>query len=87
MFSFGDGIQANGIALSPDERTLYVTNRDALVSIDLLPDGTGTVRHDLAKFQGDGAFGDGSAVDTEGRIYVSTRAGVQVVNPRGGCSA
>jgi gluconolactonase len=84
MFNFGDGIRANGIALSPDEKTLYVSNRDTVVIIDLLPDGTGSNnRHESEKLQGERVAGDGMAVDSEGRVYVSTRVGVQVLGPQG----
>lgn len=84
MYFFGDGIRANGIALSPDEKTLYVTDGDHMVCIELLPNGTDSEnRHISDKFQGQGAAGDGMAVDSEGRVYVSTRAGVQVMSPEG----
>jgi gluconolactonase len=84
LFFFGDGIRADGIALSPDEKTLYVSNRDNIVAIDLLPDGTGSNnRRESEKLQGQGVSGDGMTVDAEGRIYVSTRVGVQVMSPQG----
>lgn len=83
MFSFGDGMRANGIALSPDEKTLYAPNADVIVAFDILPDGTGRNRRDFAKLQGQGVAGDGMAVDAEGRIYVTTRVGVQVISPQG----
>jgi gluconolactonase len=84
MFFFGDGIRANGIALSPDEKTLYVTDGDHMVCIELLPDGRDSEnRHVSDKFQGQGAAGDGMAVDAEGRVYVSSRVGVQVMSSQG----
>jgi len=84
MFSFGDGIRANGIALSPDEKTLYVSDRDAIAIIELLPDGTGSNnRHESDRLQGNRVAGDGMTVDSEGRVYVSTRVGVQVLSPQG----
>ena len=84
MFSFGDGIRANGIALSPDEKTLYVSNRDNIVIIELRPDGTGSNnRHESEKLQGTGVNGDGMTVDSAGRVYVSTQTGVQILTPDG----
>jgi len=84
MFSFGDGMRANGIALSPDEKTLYVSNRDDIVIIQLRPDGTGSNnRHESDKLQGQGVNGDGMTVDSAGRVYVSTQTGVQILSPEG----
>ena len=50
---------------------------------DILPDGTGRNRRDFARLQGEGVAGDGMAVDAQGRVYVCTRIGVQVVSPQG----
>jgi gluconolactonase len=84
MFSFGDGMRANGIALSPDEKTLYVSNRDNIVIIELRPDGTGSNnRHESEKLRGQGVNGDGMTVDAAGRVYVSTQTGVQILSPDG----
>ena len=84
MFSFGDGMRANGIALSPDETTLYVSNRDNIVIIELRPDGTGgNNRHESEKLRGQGVNGDGMTVDAAGRVYVSTQTGVQILSPDG----
>jgi gluconolactonase len=84
MFSFGDGIRANGIALSPDEKTLYVSNRDNVVIMELRPDGTGSNnRHESEKLRGQGVNGDGMTVDVAGRVYVSTQTGVQILSPDG----
>ena len=84
MFSFGDGMRANGIALSPDEKTLYVSNRNNIVIIGLRPDGTGSNnRHESEKLRGQGVNGDGMTVDAAGRVYVSTQTGVQILSPEG----
>ena len=79
---YGEGIRSNGIILSPDEKTLYVTNGGTLVAFDVMPDGTLTNQRDFGKLRG-GQGGDGSAVDSEGRIYVATGASVDVFSPRG----
>jgi sugar lactone lactonase YvrE len=66
----GEGMtNVNGIILSPDERTLYVTNGPVLVAFDVEPDGALTNQRDFAELSSGG--GDGSAVDQEGRIYVA----------------
>lgn len=67
----------NGIALSPDQRTLYLIDADPgegrnrnLTAWDLLPDGTLAHRRPLVDFS-PGRSGDGMCVDAEGRVYVA----------------
>ena len=79
---YGDGLRTNGIILSPDEKTLYVTNGGALVAFDVKADGSLTNQRDFAKLRG-GQGGDGSAVDAQGRVYVATGASVDVFAPSG----
>jgi gluconolactonase len=75
---YGDKIPgANGIILSPDERTLYVTNGGVVVAFDVDADGSLKNQREFAKLRG-GQGGDGSAVDAEGRLYVATGASVDV---------
>lgn len=72
---------ANGITLSPDERTLYVTNRAAgILAYDVAPDGGVDNRRPFVKPEGGQ---DGMAVDGAGRLYVTGESGVQVFSPRG----
>ena len=73
---------ANGIILSPDEKTLYVTNGPVVVAFDVQGDGSLTNQRDFGKLQG-GMGGDGSAVDSEGRLYVATGRSVDVFSPKG----
>lgn len=73
---------ANGIVLSPDERTLYVTNGGVMMAFDVQPDGALTNQREFATLRG-GQSGDGSAVDAEGRVYVATGASVDVFTPTG----
>jgi gluconolactonase len=74
---------ANGIILSPDEKTLYVTNGAVVVSFDVQADGSLTnLNGEFARLRG-GQGGDGSAVDAEGRLYVATGASVDVFAPSG----
>jgi len=79
----------NGLVLSPDERTLYVLNKDGvyMLAFDVAPDGTISNRRNFARYKSvripghkdpswdedNGA--DGMAVDGEGRVYVATNAG------------
>jgi sugar lactone lactonase YvrE len=68
---------ANGIILSPDEKTLYVTNGAVVFAFDVKPDGSLTNQREFGKLRG-GEGGDGSAVDQEGRVYVATGKSVDV---------
>jgi gluconolactonase len=62
-------VRTNGMMLSRDEKTLYLTNGNTIVAFDVQPDGSTTNQHDFAKLQG--GNGDGLCIDSEGRIYVS----------------
>ncbi len=79
---YGDVPAANGIILSPDEKTLYATNGAVVVAFDVQPDGSLTNQHDFAKLHG-GRGGDGSTVDSAGRLYVATGTSVDVFAPGG----
>src|SRR5579859_5698387 len=68
---------ANGIILSPDEMTLYVTNGPTVFAFDVNPDGSLANQREFGKLQG-GQGGDGSAVDQQGRVYVATGKSVDV---------
>jgi sugar lactone lactonase YvrE len=73
---------ANGIILSPDEKTLYVTNGGTVFAFDVKPDGSLTNQREFGKLQG-GEGGDGSAVDSQGRVYVATGKSVDVFSADG----
>jgi gluconolactonase len=77
-----DNIRTNGIAFGPDDKTLYVTNGDTLVAFDVEGPGMLANRRDFAKLL-PGSMGDGTAVDSEGRLYVSSNLGVQVIDKTG----
>ena len=79
---FGEGLRTNGIMLSRDEKAFYATNEKVLVAWDVQPDGTVTNQHDFAKLEA-GGDGDGMAIDSEGRLYVSSGPGIQVFSPEG----
>jgi gluconolactonase len=82
MSKYGEVPVANGIVLSGDEKTLYVTNGGVVLAFDVNADGSLTRQRELGKLRG-GQAGDGSAIDTEGRLYVSTGASVDVFSPTG----
>ncbi|QQS40043.1 MAG: SMP-30/gluconolactonase/LRE family protein [Acidobacteriota bacterium] len=79
----------NGIALSPDEKFLYVGNWDdnkkTVYRYEVKPDGTvanGELFFDFTPFPGEDAI-DGVKVDKEGNVYVSAPGGLQVISPEG----
>ncbi len=75
-----EDLRTNGIVFSPDDRTLYVTNGAAVVALDVAGPGMLTNRREFAKLE---SAGDGMAVDTQGRLYVTINAGVQVLDHSG----
>jgi gluconolactonase len=79
----------NGIALSPDEKYLYIGNWDdnkkVVYRYELQPDGTvknGKLFFDFTSIKGEDAI-DGVKVDVEGNVYVSAPGGLQIVSPEG----
>jgi gluconolactonase len=82
----------NGVALSPDQRTLYVTVSDPararLMAYDLDAVGmasNGRVLKDFTSMVGADRPGlpDGLAIDTEGRLFVTGPGGIHVLTPAG----
>jgi gluconolactonase len=85
----------NGLAFSPDERTLYVGDSGAIhapgdydprrahhvVALDVVGDGRLAGGRPLAVATP--GFPDGIKVDAAGRVYVSCERGVQVFDPAG----
>jgi gluconolactonase len=76
--SLGDDLRTNGIILSRDERVLYVTNGSVIVAFDVQADGSVRNRRDFGKLEA-GGNGDGLAIDADGRLYVTSGPGVQVL--------
>ncbi len=79
----------NGIAFSPDEKYLYVTNWDekkkVVMRYDVQPDGTlanGKVFFDMTSAPGEDAL-DGMKVDQRGSLYVSGPGGLWILSPEG----
>ena len=80
------GVFTNGLVLSPDGKTLYVTNRTTILAFDVAADGALSNRRDFATLVGEpeGSFGgDGLAVDADGRLYVTGGAGIYVFDAAG----
>ena len=71
--AYGENLRTNGVILSPDERTLYVTNGTAIAAFDVRPDGSLANQRELATLPAGG--GDGMAVDAAGRLYVTAGGG------------
>ncbi len=79
----------NGIILTPDEKHVIVTNAGTLAIFDVGADGQlGNQRKfvDLDRTglaEGQGAGGDGSCFDADGRFYITAANGVQVFDKDG----
>ncbi|MDC0598347.1 SMP-30/gluconolactonase/LRE family protein [Gammaproteobacteria bacterium] len=71
-------IRSNGIMLSANGETLYVTNNTVVLAFDVAEDGATSNRRNFASLDGDDG-GDGMAIDSEGRLYVTANAGVHVL--------
>jgi gluconolactonase len=83
----------NGIMLSPDEKTLYVGDprHEYIYAYDVQPDGSVKNSRPFIKLReptqaptgGLRSGADGLAVDSKGRLYVTSDNGIQVVDPSG----
>ena len=81
----------NGIAFSPDEKTLYVSDVDpkraAWLAYDIQPDetvGAGRVLLDATRWRQDPFFGpDGFKVDRHGNLFGARPGGINVIAPDG----
>ena len=88
-------IRPNGIQLSRDEKTLYVNDSNGIhvIAWDIQPDGLVRNRRNFATLEGRSqrdnglggikTFADGMTIDNEGRLYVATGAGVEVLSRQG----
>jgi len=88
-------IRPNGIQLSREERTLYISdsNGDHIIAWEIQADGLVQNRREFGTLQGRSrrdnglggvkTFADGMAVDDEDRLYVATGAGIEVLSPQG----
>jgi len=88
-------IRPNGITLSRDEKTLYVSDSNGvhITAWDIQPDGLVRNRRDFATLTGRSTrdnglggvktFADGMTIDNDGRLYVATGGGIEVLSPQG----
>ncbi|WP_455377230.1 SMP-30/gluconolactonase/LRE family protein [Petrachloros mirabilis] len=79
----------NGIALSPDEKTLYVNNwndkKKVILRYDVKPDCTlsnGKLFFDMTNAPGEDAL-DGLKVDLKGHVYSTGPGGLWILSPEG----
>ncbi|MCI0612992.1 SMP-30/gluconolactonase/LRE family protein [bacterium] len=84
-----DLLGPNGIALSPDEKYLYVGNWDPkkkiIMRYEVSADGSlknGSVFFDMTNAEGEDAI-DGVKVDQKGNLYVSGPGGLWILSPEG----
>jgi gluconolactonase len=89
-----NGLQfANGITLSPDQTQLYVTESMTHWVWAFQIQADGTLKHKQkfgwlhTKANEDYAWGDGLKCDQDGRIYVATRSGIQILDQLGRVNA
>ena len=78
----------NGIALSPDFRTLYVNNSgpaQRVIAYALHPDGTVGPARDVITFTGKEGEGvpDGMKVDARGNVWTTGPGGIRIITPDG----
>ena len=81
----------NGIAISPDYKTLYIANyhlghpdilkTGAILEYTLLPDGNVQFKGVLIDLMDNGP--DGIKVDVEGNIYIAVKGNIVVYSPKG----
>ncbi|HMF70827.1 MAG TPA: SMP-30/gluconolactonase/LRE family protein [Flavitalea sp.] len=84
---------ANGIALSPDQTQLYVTESAShwVWIYSILPDGTLINKQRYGWLhvsdKNENAWSDGLKCDTSGRVYVTTISGLQILDQTGRVNA
>jgi gluconolactonase len=84
---YGEGLSTNGVILSADEKTLYVTNgafgapSGSIAAFDVQADGSLTNQREFIRLPAGG--GDGLTIDSEGRLYVTAGPHLYVVGKDG----
>jgi len=83
----------NGIALSPDQTLLYIAESTShwIWSYKILPDGTLGAKQRFGWLHerdvDDNAWADGLTCDRDGRVYVATKSGLQILDQTGRVNA
>ncbi|MCW3120381.1 MAG: SMP-30/Gluconolaconase/LRE-like region-containing protein [Chitinophagaceae bacterium] len=83
----------NGIALTPDQQQLYVTESAShwVWIYQVQPDGSLTYKQQYGWLHvpdnNDNAWSDGLKCDTSGRVYVASRLGIQIMDQLGRVNA
>jgi gluconolactonase len=84
---------ANGLTLTPDQTQLYVTESTThwVWIYQILPDGKLAIKQHYGwlhvRDQDENAWSDGLRCDTAGRVYVTTKMGIQVLDQAGRVNA
>jgi len=78
---YGENLQTNGVVLSADEKTLYVTNGGTVAAFDVQADGSLMNQREFVKLPSGG--GDGLTIDSQNRLYVTAGPALHVVAPDG----
>lgn len=84
---YGEGLNTNGVVLSADEKTLYVTNgafggqAGTIAAFDVQADGSLTNQREFVRLPAGG--GDGLTIDNDNRLYVTAGPNLFVVGPDG----
>jgi gluconolactonase len=79
------GYRPNGLALSPDEKTLYINGANSIRKYDVRPDGTVENERVFIDMTADKTPGgtDGMKVDRNGNVYCTGPGGVWIMSPAG----
>ena len=84
---YGQNLNTNGVILSPDEKTVYVTNgafgapAGTIAAFDVQSDGSLKNQREFVKLPS--GSGDGLTVDSKGNLYVTAGPNLHVVAPDG----
>jgi gluconolactonase len=79
----------NGVTLTPDGKVLLVddTRGNAVFAFDVKADGSAVNKRAFAQLHdipaGQPSIADGMTLDRQGRVYVTTVAGIQIFSPSG----